>query len=118
MQEKVLDDLAALIIQYGFEPIKQASYGNVGFISVQLPNEVGSLASVNYNFQTGTMNFSVTVDKRKVPSQPGRADYFDFYMDHDARAEYRNFRAVLEAELQALSKKYPKQDDTKSRGPM
>ena len=105
MQDKVIKDLCKVIEGQGFEPVVMMGYSNTGRISVQEPNEIGELASIGFNFQNGagTMNFNITVQMHQIPSQPGRKDYFDFYINYTDRASYKRFRFVVEHELMHLN---------------
>ena len=81
-------------------------FANGGVIGVQAADFPVNIGEVGFGFQPGTMNFTLTfndgVAMREIPSQPGRADYFDFYMKHSDIAAYVVFFNALTAQLTKL----------------
>jgi hypothetical protein len=63
MQTKVLKDITSAIatINPGLEAIKVAKFSNTGKLSIQHIDTVGEVASINYDFQSDTMKFSITI---------------------------------------------------------
>lgn len=106
MQQKVLADLKALIESFGLEALDRPQWANTGSLSIQHPEEIGELASISYNFQDtwGTMTFSLTVNGKLLPSQPGRPDYFDFHLNYTDGAGFHQFRNRLQQTLPSLQK--------------
>jgi hypothetical protein len=98
-QSKVLRDITSVIEAAGFQCIDVPNYSNGGKLSIQLENKIGELGSVSYHIEFNTMTFSITLGGKKIPSQPGRADYFSFYMSHTSVSKYYSFRSKLESEL-------------------
>jgi hypothetical protein len=99
MQKKVLNNIKALIEARGLEALDCPNFSNTGHISIQHPAEVGELAKVGYNFQNDRYTLTITVLGERIPSQPGRADYFDFYLMFTDADGYKRFRSVLDMEL-------------------
>jgi hypothetical protein len=101
-QDKILTDLATLVHSFGYEPVCRPNFANTGVIAVQHPDVVEEYAQIEYDFQPDTMMFRLTVQGTRVPSQPPRPDYFDFYMPVTNTAAYQAFRARVAEHLQAL----------------
>lgn len=106
MKLKVLTNLKALAESLGLEVIDRPQWANNGSLSIQFPDEIGELASVGYDFQDtwGTMTFTLTVKGKRLPSQPGRPDYFDFYIQYTAADDFRYFRNRLQQALSTLTR--------------
>ena len=102
IQTKVLNDLTQVIEQFGFEALELNVYSNLGRLSIQVPEQVGELARVNFDFQSDQMTFMLLVGETPVPSQPGRSDYFNFLIKYTDIDKYRQFRSSLEQVLKQL----------------
>ena len=95
MQQKYLERLEKIAEFNGFEAVQVAAYGNIGTVFIQTKDSVATEAEVHYNFQTGTVTFTLTVRGNKVLSQPPREGYFDFYMNYsDVHAVNKFFTTV------------------------
>ncbi|KJS04716.1 MAG: hypothetical protein VR73_13700 [Gammaproteobacteria bacterium BRH_c0] len=105
MQHKVLANLKALIESTGLEALDRPHWANTGSLSIQHPEEIQELASVGYDFQDtwGTMTFSITVKGQRLPSQPGRSDYFDFRINYTDGEGFQQFRNRLQQVLSTLN---------------
>ena len=95
MQTKILKTISNIVSGYGLEAVQVADYGNCGTVYVQPEDDVNSLGEIGYNFQSGTMKFTLTFGGVKIPSQPGRDDYFDFYMDYSDTPAWRTFQSAM-----------------------
>jgi len=104
MQHKVLANLKSLIESTGLEALDRPQWANTGSLSIQHPEEIEELASIRYDFQDtwGTMTFTITVGGQRLPSQPGRSDYFDFYIDYTDAEGFRYFRDRLQHALSTI----------------
>lgn len=102
MQTKVLAKFQEIITQHGFEPVQRAQFANTGLVSVEREDTLGSLMQVRYDFQDTTATFSMKVGEKKIPSQPGRLDYFDFYIRYDRPQEFEYFISQLTWQLRLL----------------
>ena len=102
MQSKVLAKFSEVIEARGFEPVQKAQFANMGIISVEHPDKLGSIMQVRYEFQDTSATFSMSVGTKKIPSQPGRADYFDFYIRYDQPAQFEYFISQLDWQLRLL----------------
>jgi hypothetical protein len=104
MQKKVLNHLTKVITSAGFEAINCRNFANTGHISIQHEDRIGELASVSYDFQSSwsTMTFSITIGNKRIPSQRGRDNYFDFYMKFTDVTDFNNFERVLRQQLEAM----------------
>ena len=91
MQQKYLKRVETLAEDNGYEAVQVADYGNTGTIYIQQENSVSSDAEVYYNFQSGTVTFTITIRGIKMPSQPPREGYFDFYMNYSDNNAVNNF---------------------------
>jgi len=107
MQDKVLADIISVIEGAGLEAVTCPTWSNTGDISIQKEGEICEYGAISYNFQNQwkTMTFSITIQDKKILSQPPRLDYFDFYMQYSEADSYRNFRKVLFSALTELSLK-------------
>ncbi len=105
MQDKVLSDIAKTIENCGLEAIVCPTYANTGRVSIQQKGEIGEYGYISYNFQNswGTMTFSISINGKKVLSQPPRLDYHDFYMEYSEISSYNNFRKVLVSSVAELA---------------
>lgn len=101
-QEKALTIISDTIKDCGFEPVLSLGYSNVGIIGVQKENVLGDYASVSFNFQTEYATYTLTVGGKQIPSQPGRNDYFTFYLKSDDVAGYQRFINTLKEHLFSL----------------
>lgn len=104
-QERILGAIENELLQLGYECAIQKVYGNVGTVYIYLPRvsttsvNTIAVASINFDFQDGTYKLSLTVSGKKIPSQPGRADYFEFYQRYD---QHSAFWSALEMNLPKL----------------
>lgn len=101
MDDKVLNDLIGIIEDAGFETIN-----HWGRIHIQPSDDIKDVAVLGYDFQKDDMRFTLTVLGRKIPSQPGRSDYFDFWMsfNEEGYKQYKEFRQILKRELTAAKR--------------
>lgn len=112
MQKKALHDIMRTIAAAGYEAIVCYDWANMGHVSIQLPDEVGEIGSVRFDFQNGwsTMKFEITMNGIKVMSQPPRSGYYDFYMKYTDIEAYKRFKAtltdVLEGKIRIVNKYY------------
>lgn len=104
MQKKVIADIKTTLesINPKLEAIIIPNFSNTGKLSIQYKDKVGELASINYDFQRDTMTFSIVVGGKKIPSQLGRSDYFDFYMNHNEISDYERFKNSMIINLKGL----------------
>jgi hypothetical protein len=104
LQSKVLADIEKVIESHGFECINVRAWANTGKMSIQMTDEVGELGYVSYDFQDTTMKFEIYIEGRGVPSQPGRSGYYTWYLKHEERAGYQQFRKALDTEVGKLAR--------------
>ncbi len=97
MQSKVLNDIIKSIVETNndLEVIQVPNWANTGKLSIQHNENVGEFGDVYYNFQNDTMTFSITINRKKITSQVGRDNYFDFYMRHTDVDCYKKFKNRL-----------------------
>lgn len=102
LEEKILAQLEAAIEDYGFQPLLVGGSGD-GHISIQ-SEAIGEHASVYYRIDSEYVTFRLTFLGKKIPSQPGRNDYFDFYLKHTEIDKIAHFFGCLEQNLERLRK--------------
>jgi hypothetical protein len=103
IQDKITNDICNTFEKYGFDPVTVKSCSNVGYWSIQRPDSLDEYGRVNFDFQGSYNIFRITIGDRKIESQPGRADYFDFHIKTSENDRYQNFKKVLDAELFELN---------------
>ena len=99
IQEKITNDICNTIEQHGFDPVTVKNCSNMGYWSIQRPDSLDEYGRVHFDFQGSYNIFKITIGDRKIESQPGREDYFDFHIKTSDNTAYRNFTAVLDEEL-------------------
>lgn len=102
-QSRVLDKLEAEVAKFGLETSIQSDWGNTGTVLIHQPGSITPAALIRYDFQSSSYKLTITVGGRRVPSQFGRYDYFDFYHG-DLQATTR-FWPCLYEELAALPRR-------------
>ena len=102
MQQKYLGRIESIAKLQGLEAIQVVDYGNTGTIHIQDEKSIESMVEVRYNFQSKNVTFSLTVNGVKIPSQPGRDDYFDYYMQYSETCRLNKFFNLLTACLEDL----------------
>lgn len=105
-QDRVLKRIADSLTYYGLEPSISFDWANTGLVYGHNPNAITPVVTIGFDFQPASYKLTITVGSRKIPSQLGRPDYFDFYYP-EASAKTR-FWNCLEAELKQL-------DETQTR---
>jgi len=103
-QSRTLDAIAAKIETYSLEVSEAHAWGNIGNLFVHRKGVVTPVMTIHYNFQSHAYTLSITVGTRKVPSQVGRSDYFDFH--HDPVTSSTRFWECLESELGKLAQEH------------
>lgn len=104
-QQKVIEYIANVILDYRLEPVMHSTFANGGKISIQNKDEIGELGHVRYNFQPGTYTLGINFAGKDIPSQEGRNDYFDFYLEDGDREGFNQFAGILRKHLQKYSPK-------------
>lgn len=96
MRTKILDDLIGIIEESGLEAVAHSSR-----IHIQPADDLEDIAVIGFNISGDRMDFSLTVLGKRIPSQPGRDDYFTFRMsfDEEGYKEYKAFRELVKREL-------------------
>jgi hypothetical protein len=112
-QKKVLGIITQAIVDNGLDPVHRGRFANTGSVGIQLSTKPVDIALVNYDFQDGTMKFSIYVKSSTgamvgVQSQPPRKDYFDFYLKYEDERGYDRFHTTLMQELKKLRPKQPR----------
>jgi hypothetical protein len=87
-QQRILDAIERLANDHGIECAKSSDFANTGQVHLYQPGQTAAFGSVGFNFQTASYTLNLTVNGRKVPSQPGRSDYFDFYQSYQAPSAF------------------------------
>ena len=103
IQEKITADIKKKFNHYGFEPVTVKNVSNIGYWSIQRPDDLHEYGRVGFDFQGSYNNFTITINGRKIESQPGRGDYFQFLIKTSDNDEYRRFTAILDEELFELT---------------
>lgn len=87
------------------DALDRPHWANTGSLSIQHPEAIQELAGIGYDFQDtwGTMTFSITVKDQRLPSQPGRPDYFDFRINYTDGEGFQQFRNRLQQALSTLN---------------
>ena len=99
IQEKITANIQTIFEQYGFEPVAVKNCSNIGYWSIQRPNDLHEYGRVGFDFQGSYNIFKITIGDRKIESQPGREGYYDFMIKTSDNAKYGNFISVLSEEL-------------------
>ena len=99
IQDKITANITKTFEQYGFEPVAVKNCSNIGYWSIQRPDDLHEYGRVGFDFQGRYNTFTITIGDRKVESQPGRKDYFSFMIKTSDNDGYRNFVNVLTQEL-------------------
>jgi hypothetical protein len=102
IQEKINADITKKFEQYEFEPVVVKMVSNVGYWSIQPDDECYEHGRVHFNFQGSYNIFSITIGDRKIESQPGRVDYFDFHINTSENDKYQNFIEIVDKTLNQL----------------
>ncbi len=102
-QQRTLESIERMAEDFGLECTQSASYGNAGQVNLHIPDSHVPLGFIAYDFQSSTYKLSITINGRKIPSQVGRADYFDFYQDNDKPTRFWH---ALEHELTQRNNKF------------
>lgn len=101
MQDRVLGKITEIATRLGFEVIEMPNWANTGALSIQDDN-FNELLKVKYDFQNSWQNMTLSMwrDGKGIPSQPGRSNYFDFYMSYSSGEEIREFFSRFSQELE------------------
>lgn len=95
-QARVLAKIAELAEARGAEVSQSPEYLNTGTINLHGAGVIAPAIVVGYDFQTATYTLTLTTGGQRIPSQLGRAGYFDF---HQGNAYPTRFWEALAAEL-------------------
>lgn len=87
-QQRTLDEIEHICEQYGCECTLSQNYGNTGQVNIHFRENPMPCASVTYNFQPGSYTLSMAAGLTRIPSQPGRADYYDFYQENVGQTRF------------------------------
>lgn len=99
-QVKIIELLRKEIIDAGFEALLVPNFSNTGYISIEKEGEFGAFGRITYDFQRDNFNLVLEWNGVKIPSQPGRAGYFDWYFQsRDERAMWSQFIACLRSHI-------------------
>lgn len=79
--------------------IQAAAFSNTGSILIYRQLGKQALGSIHYDFQADAYKLSITVAGRRIPSQIGRAGYFDFYQKYDEPTRFWDALAEALAEM-------------------
>ncbi len=82
-QERTLERIESAAKQHGVECSASHDWANTGRVNLHEKNAAGAFGFVRYDFQTSNYKLALHIHGRQIPSQPGRADYFDFYQNND-----------------------------------
>lgn len=94
IQQRTLEQIEQRLTKAGYELAQKATWGNVGTVHIfSDASATTPVGSIGYDFQDGSYKLALTWRGKKIPSQEGRADYFDFYQRYD---EPSRFWPVLE----------------------
>ena len=106
-QKKILGIISRQITDAGFEAIYKSHWANAGAIYVEHAGQFGTKVKVTYNFQNNYFTLAIwrcAGDRDTgVPSQPGRAGYFDHYLKYSDVAGFTHFQLQLATELARAS---------------
>lgn len=89
-QQRIIEQIEnAIGADFGLSCAQVSAYSNTGSILIY-SNEDATTAfgSVAYDFQSSTYKLSITLRGRKIASQIGRADYFDFYQEYEQATRF------------------------------
>lgn len=95
-QARVLSKIAETAEAHGAEVSQSADYANTGSVNLHIAGMIAPAIVIGYDFQTSTYTMRITSRGVRIPSQIGRADYFDF---HQNNASPSRFWECLDAEL-------------------
>lgn len=95
-QQRILQQIEARVTARGLECAQSAAYANIGSINIFRPDATAAFAVITYDFQDQRYGLTLTVDKNKIASQPGRGDYFVFSSPYD---QENSFWQALERHL-------------------
>lgn len=79
-QQRILRILRAKLEGLGYVLAQQSTFANRGTVFIYIGDEATiPHGEIRYDFQSSNYTMTITVAGRKIPSQPGRNDYFDWY---------------------------------------
>ena len=102
IQEKITANIQKTFEQYSFQPVAVKNCSNMGYWSIQRPDDLYEYGRVSFDFQGSYNTFKITIGDRKIESQPGRNGYYDFMIKTSDNDGYRYFMSVLADELHEL----------------
>lgn len=95
-QARVLSKIAETAEAHGAEVSQSSDYSNTGRVNLHRRGAIAPAIVIDYDFQGSTYKLALTSQGVRIPSQPGRAGYFDFYQNN---ATHSRFWECLDAEL-------------------
>jgi hypothetical protein len=78
-QSRLLAKIAAQAEAHGAEVSQSSDFSNVGRVNLHQHGEIVPAIVVGFDVQPSTYKLTLTVRGERVPSQVGRAGYFDFF---------------------------------------
>ena len=99
-QDRVLNKIDNFLKSAGLETSIAYDWSNTGNVYGHRAGWVRPKVTIGFNFQPETYTLTLTVRERRIPSQVGRAEYFDFY--HQKATDKSRFWVCLDEELKKL----------------
>jgi hypothetical protein len=100
-QSRILEMIEQRIVAKGYEVASSFNYSNLGTVRIYRPGTPIECGSITFDFQDATYSLSICFAGRRIPSQPGREDYFTFYQSYSAQTRFWD---ALDANLPKLSR--------------
>lgn len=83
MQDRILNLIEKQLADRGYASAVNFSLSNVGDVYIfASPEHTLPIGQINFDFQDYGYKVDLTVKDQRIPSQIGRADYFDFYQKY------------------------------------
>ena len=80
VSERIIRKIQEKLESRGYEIALKSTFVNMGRLYIYTPKDtVKAFAEIGYDFQAENYTLTLTVNGKKISSQPGRSDYFDFY---------------------------------------
>lgn len=114
MQKKMISIIMDQIEKRGFQATTNYRFSNMGTIGVSTAESVKNFIEVSFHFNDEYFILSLSKDGKKIPSQRGRDDYFDYMIHYNKGDMFDRFRQRFDVELVALAKELKIQPTNKS----
>ena len=91
VSERIIGKIKQKLESRGYEIALKSTWANVGRIFIYRNVDIArAYAEISYDFQAETYTLTLTVNNKRIPSQIGRDDYFEFYQKYSEGSEFWN----------------------------